>query len=99
MANVETWLTVSVSTMCAPLITWVTLWVLLVTSAPGIVTGSAWEMIRVSPSRVNSMPSVVTNELMPTIAVKKPLMKPTTMHPTSARITHGTWGIPATASL
>ena len=92
-------MTVSVSTMCAPLITCVTLTCVLVTSAPGIATGSAWEMTSVSPSSVNSMPSVVTNELMPTTAVKNPLTKPTTMQQASAISTHGTCGIPATASL
>jgi hypothetical protein len=56
-------------------------------------------MISVSPSSVKSMPSVVTNELMPTIAVKKPLMKPTAMQQASASRTHGTCGMPATASL
>ncbi len=89
-ANVEAWTTVSVSTMCAPLIVWGTLTVVLVSCAPGSRTGSAWETISVSPSSVNSMPSVVTNELMPTIAVKNPLTAPTTMQPASAISTHGT---------
>ena len=85
--------------MCAPLTTCVTLTVVLVTCAPGVATGSPWEMISVSPSNVNSMPSVVTNELMPTIAVKKPLITPTAMQPASASSTLGTSGSPACASL
>ncbi len=46
-ANVETWLTVSVSTMCAPLITWGTLTVEVVTCASGNETGWPCEMISV----------------------------------------------------
>ena len=44
------------------------------TVVPGVATGWASEMISVKPSSASSMPSVVTNELMPTTAVKTPLI-------------------------
>ncbi len=47
------------------------------TCAPGVLTGAPWEMIRLIPSKVNSIPSVATNELIPTTAMKKPLTAPT----------------------
>ena len=55
-----------------------TLTVFDVTSAPGIATGWAWEMISVRPPSPSSMPSVVMNDETPMISVKTPLMIPTT---------------------
>ena len=68
------------------------------TCAPGVATGWPWEMISVSPSSANSMPSVVTNELMPTTATKNPLTIPTAMQAISATITLGTNPSPTDAS-
>ncbi len=59
-----------------------------------MATGVPWEMISASPSNVNSIASVVTNELMPMTATKKPLSAPTTMHSSSATITPGSSGRP-----
>ena len=53
---------------------------------PGAVTCSAWEMISVKPSSVNSVPSVVTNELMPTNIVISPLTSPISVQATNATI-------------
>ncbi len=85
--------------MCTPLTTCVTLCVVACTCAPGVATGWPWEMISVSPSSANSMPSVVTNELMPTTATKNPLISPTAMHAISATITLGTSGRPTRVSI
>ncbi len=62
---------------------------------PGVGTGAAWEMISVRPSSVNSIPSVVTNEEMPTTATKKPLIEADLPLTSSDRITAGTSGTPA----
>ena len=64
------------------------------TSVPGVSTGWACEMINVKPETVNSMPSVVMNELMPTTAVKSPLMSPMTMHARMARMSEAISGMP-----
>jgi hypothetical protein len=61
---------------------------------PGVATGSALEMINVKPSSARSIPSVVTNELIPTTAVKMPLISPTIMAPTSASTRLGISGSP-----
>ena len=61
---------------------------------PGVETGAECEITSVSPSSVNSIPNVATNEEMPTTAMKKPLMKPIRPAPSSARITAGTSGRP-----
>ncbi len=61
---------------------------------PGAVTCSAWEMISVKPSSVNSVPSVVMNELIPTIIVIRPLTRPIAVHATkliSTATSSGTW--------
>ena len=63
--------------MC-PLTTWVTWTVFDVTSAPGMSTGAALEMIRVSPPTPSNVPRVTMNDEMPTTAVRKPLSRPTT---------------------
>ena len=42
---------------------------------PGVETGAECEITSVTPSSVNSIPSVVTNEEMPTTAMKKPLIE------------------------
>ena len=59
---------------------------------PGAVTCSAWEMISVKPSSVNRVPSVVMNELMPTIIVISPLTRPTTVQATKVISTAGSSG-------
>jgi hypothetical protein len=69
------------------------------TVVPGVATGWASEMIRVKPSSASSIPSVVMNELMPITAVKKPLIEPTTMQATSARIRLGIRGKPQLVSI
>ena len=38
----------------------------LITEVPGVVTWVAWEMMSVSPSNVNNVPSVVVNDAIPT---------------------------------
>ena len=87
-ANVPISLTFSGSVTVWPLTTWVTFTVFDVTSAPGIATGWAWEMISVRPPSPSSMPSVVMNDDTPMISVKTPLMIPTTAQHSSARIRH-----------
>ena len=59
-----------------------------------MATGWASEMISVKPSSASSMPSVVTNELMPTTAVKTPLMAPTVIAPSIASARAGSSGRP-----
>src|SRR5919197_4232628 len=61
---------------------------------PGVATGWALEMISVKPSNASSMPNVATNELMPTTAVKMPLISPTTMQASRAITRLGTSGSP-----
>src|SRR3954467_9895911 len=61
---------------------------------PGVATGCALEMISVKPSSASSIPSVVTNELMPTTAVKMPLISPTMHAPSMASTRLGTSGRP-----
>src|SRR3954470_17611447 len=90
LANVPTSLTCSGSVIFWPLTTWVTLTVCDVTSAPGIATGAAWEMISVRPPRPSSMPSVVMNDETPNTSVITPLTTPTTQQHTSDRIRQGT---------
>ena len=94
VAKVPTWLTVSGRKILCPLTMWGTLTVCEVTEAPGVRTGAAWEMINVSPSRVNSAPRVVTKEVTPITAVNTPLMSPTTMQAMMATIRLGTSGRP-----
>src|SRR5271165_5012069 len=89
-ANVLMWLTCSGSVTVWPLTTCVTCTVDVCSWAPGVATGVPLEMISDRPSNVNSIPSVVTNELMPTTATKKPLMAPTPMQTSRATITDGT---------
>src|SRR3954470_7500542 len=90
LANVPTWLTCSSSTIFWPLTTCVTFSTLEVTSAPGMATGAAWEMISVRPPRPSSMPSVVMNDDTPNTSVITPLINPTTQQHTSDRIRQGT---------
>ena len=61
---------------------------------PGVATGVPLEMISDSPSNVNSIPSVATNELMPTTATNTPLIAPTAMQTSSATISASTSGRP-----
>ena len=53
-----------------------------------------WEMISVRPSSVNSIPSVVMNELTLKTAVMIPFTRPTTMQTSSVMIRLGSSGIP-----
>src|SRR6476469_7212787 len=62
---------------------------------PGVATGVPLEMISDSPSNVNSVPSVATNELTPRTDTNTPLTTPITMHTSSAPITAGTSGRPS----
>ena len=78
-----------------PLTTCVTLTVVDVTSAPGIATGAAWEMISVRPPRPSSMPRVVMNDETPKTSVTTPLTIPTSAQHTSAKIRHSTSPSPA----
>src|SRR5690349_22326049 len=80
LANVPVWLTCSSSVTFCPLMTCVTFSTVEVTSAPGICTGAAWEMISVSPPSPSSMPSVVMNDEPPKTSVMTPLMIPTNEH-------------------
>ncbi len=64
-----------------------------------MVTGAPCEITSVMPSSVNSMPSVATNEEIPTTAMKKPLMRPISPLPTSEMISAGISGTPLVASL
>src|SRR4051794_38946984 len=84
-ANVPISLTFSGSVTVWPLMTCVTFTVFDVTSAPGIATGWAWEMMSVRPPSPSSMPSVVMNDDTPMISVKTPLMVPMTAQQSSAR--------------
>ena len=61
---------------------------------PGMFSCSACEMISVRPSSVNSVPSVVMNELTLKTAVMTPLMKPISMHTSIVRIRLGRSGMP-----
>ena len=74
---------------------WVTSTVRVVTSAPGIATGWASEMISVRPPSPSSIPSVVMNDDTPMISTKTPLITPTTAAHRSARIRQGTSDSPA----
>src|SRR5205807_1763605 len=64
---------------------------------PGVGTGAECEITSVSPSSVNSIPNVATNEEMPTTAMKNPLIAPISALPHRARITAGKSGRPALA--
>ena len=66
----------------------------LVVGAPGMPSCCAWEMISVMPWSVNSVPSVVMNELTLKTAVMIPFTRPTTMQTSSVMITLGSSGIP-----
>ena len=61
-------------------------------SVPGVVICSECEMINEAPSSANSMPSVATNEAIPTYAVMKPLNAPSRPAIRSDAITAGTSG-------
>src|SRR3954468_657982 len=95
LANVPTSLTCSGSVIFWPLTTCVTLTVCEVTSAPGIATGAAWEMISVRPPRPSSMPSVVMNDETPNTSVITPLINPTMQLTISAQIRQPTRPMPA----
>jgi hypothetical protein len=77
----------------------VTFSVCVVTSAPGIATGWASEMISVRPPSPSSIPSVVMNDDTPMISTKTPLMTPTTAAHSSDRIRQGTSDSPASLNL
>src|SRR5690349_19291121 len=94
LANVPTELTCSCNVIFCPLTTCVTFTVWDVTSAPGMATGWACEMISVKPPTASSMPSVVMNDDTPRYSVKKPLMTPTTAEHTRHRIRHRVSPIP-----
>ena len=64
---------------------------------PGVVTGVAWEMIRVRPSNVNNVPRVVTNDEIPRADTASPLNKPMSMATISAQISAGMSGRPTLA--
>jgi hypothetical protein len=66
-----------------------------VTSAPGMLTGWASEMIRTSPPSPSSIPSVVMNDETPITSQKKPLMSPITAQQARARIRLTTSGRPS----
>ena len=62
-----------------------------------MVTWVAWEMISVRPSSVNNVPSVATNEEIPTKAITSPLNRPTSIATISAPIIAGIRGRPTFA--
>ena len=81
--------------MSWPLTVWWTSTTRDVTSAPGISTGAACEMISVRPASASSIPSVVMNDETPNTSVITPLSSPTAEHTTSAATRHATSGNPA----
>ncbi len=58
------------------------------------MTCVAGEMISVRPDSVNSVPSVVTNDEMPTTETTSPLNRPTSIAAINAPIIAGTSGSP-----
>ena len=71
---------------------------MLSVEVPGIAAGAACEITSVVPSSANSIPSVTTNEAIPTTATKNPLIVPISMQTTRVITRAGTSGRPAPAS-
>src|ERR1022692_4456396 len=66
----------------------------MLSAAAGTFTGSAWDVVSMTPIRMNPVPTVVMNDGTPSVTVRKPLTQPTTTPMSRATTIAGITGTP-----